>query len=179
MAPDPVLVLLGAVGLALIFATAALAKLRSLESFAGVVQNFRILPHPLVRPTALLLPPAELAVAFGLLLAPTRPYAAVAAALLLAVFALAIAVNLRRGRRAIDCGCFGDRLRQTLSWWLVARNGALALLALLAAWPGFPARPLHWLDLVSGIGGGLVLALLHLTAAALLAERAAARPREA
>jgi hypothetical protein len=43
-----------------------------------------------------------------------------------------MAINIRRGRRHIDCGCFQSALKQTLSWILVARNGVLALLLGLA-----------------------------------------------
>ena len=41
-------------------------------------------------------------------------------------------INLRRGRRHIDCGCFQSALKQTLSWTLVMRNVVLALLMAVA-----------------------------------------------
>jgi hypothetical protein len=167
--PDPVLVLVAAFGIGLIFAGAAVAKLADLQSFIGVVQNFRLLPYVLVKPFAVLLPILELAVAGGLAFPATRSYAAIGTLALLVVFTAAIAVNLARGRRSIDCGCFGDTLKQPLSGWLIARNAVLGLLAVTAAAPGFPGRPLHWLDLMTGIGGALSLLLLYLILGHLLA----------
>jgi hypothetical protein len=65
--------------------------------------------------------------------------------ILLAAFTIGIAVNLMRGRYDVDCGCFGPALRQTLSWWLVLRNGALAaMVALLLLRP--ERRALTMLD---------------------------------
>ena len=60
-------------------------------------------------------------------------WSAVSAASLLILFAVAMAINIRRGRRHIDCGCFQSALKQTLSWILVARNAALALLLAVPA----------------------------------------------
>jgi hypothetical protein len=54
------------------------------------------------------------------------------------MYAAAIAINLRRGRAHISCGCgFGGASGgdQPLSWWLVARNLLLGALALLATLP--------------------------------------------
>lgn len=123
-----VLGLAGAMGVGLVFLQAALAKLRHRELLAGVIANYRVLPAALVGPAALLLAPFELAVALGLLLGG-QPMAAAAAIMLLIVFAAAMAINITRGRRAIDCGCGRSQLRQPLSWLLVGRN--LALTALL------------------------------------------------
>ena len=114
------------------------------------------------------------------LLVPVSAAAAcLAAAALLGAYTFAIVVNLRRGRRDIDCGCAGPARRQTLHELLVVRNLALvaaALVAMLA--PG--TRALGWLDAVT-IAASLV-ALLALVAAleglaANAARGAARRPR--
>lgn len=114
----------------LVFLLAAVAKLRHRQLLPGVIANYRLLPDALVTPAAILLPVAELAIGVALL-AGSRPLAPVAAIALLLVFAGAIAVNIRRGRTQIDCGCGHDGLRQGLHWPLVVRNvvlaGALAL----------------------------------------------------
>lgn len=89
--------------LAVVFLAAGIAKIRSVDTLEGVVQNFRILPARLARPFALVLPPTELAVAAALVAPATRTYGAIAATALLLVFMIAIAVNLARGRREIDC----------------------------------------------------------------------------
>jgi hypothetical protein len=112
---------------ALLFLTAAVGKFRHRLVFQGVVANYRLLPESLVPAFALLLPPVELAVAAALLFVPSF-WPAVGAASLLILFAVAMAINIRRGRRHIDCGCFQSALKQTLSWILVARNAGLAVL---------------------------------------------------
>ena len=121
---------------ALIFLTAALGKSRHRLAFQGVVTNYRLLPEIAVPGFALLLPLVEATVAAALLIAPAAA-PEVSAATLLILFAAAMAINIFRGRRHIDCGCFQSALKQTLSWTLVARNVALALLLVIpAAVPG-------------------------------------------
>ncbi len=158
---DPVVVWSARLVLAAVFGAAAVTKLRALEEFTGVVHNYRLLPRPLERPVAYLLPPFELAIAVGLLVEATRPAAAAGAASLLLVFAFAMGVNLLRGRRNIDCGCFASVLRQRLSWSLVWRNLALLMLALAALPPQLPVRALSWLDLVTTVAAAATLALLY------------------
>jgi hypothetical protein len=118
--------------LALVFLSAAIGKISHRLAFQGVVANYRLLPEIVVPTFALLLPLVEAAVAGALLFAP--PYwPEVSAGLLLIVFAAAMAINILRGRRHIDCGCFQSALKQTLSWTLVARNAGLALLLAIPA----------------------------------------------
>ncbi len=138
----PILVvtgLTGAIGTGLVFVDAGLAKLRHRSVVPGVVANYRLLPDALVAPVAAGLPVAELGLGLGLIAGvfvggPLRLLGVLAAALLV-VFAAAMAVNIRRGRRSIDCGCGRSHLRQTLGWGLVSRNLALAGLVTLAAAP--------------------------------------------
>jgi uncharacterized membrane protein YphA (DoxX/SURF4 family) len=118
--------------LALVFLTAALGKIRHRLAFQGVVANYRLLPEIAVPAFALLLPLVEAAVAGALLFAPP-PWPEASAAILLMLFAAAMAINIWRGRRHIDCGCFQSALKQTLSWTLVARNAGLALLLVVPA----------------------------------------------
>lgn len=164
--------------LAALFATAAISKLTAREEFHGVVRNFRLLPDALARPAALALPPVELAVAAGLMATPLAAPAALAAAALLAAFGLAIAVNVRRKRAWIDCGCFRNGMKQRISWRMVARNAGLTALALglAALLPG--ARAAAPVDVATGAMVGLVLALLYFSASMLggLADRQNATP---
>lgn len=115
---------------ALVFLFAAFGKIRHRLAFQGVVSNYRLLPEIVVPVFAMLLPLFEAGVAAALILAPP-PVPEVSGAVLLCVFAAAMAINLVRGRRHIDCGCFQSALKQTLSWTLVARNAGLALLLAL------------------------------------------------
>ena len=111
----------------LIFLTAAWGKLRHRLEFQGVVANYKLLPDALVAPFAIALPPIEALVGALLPTGLLSPAPELAAGFLLALFAIAMAVNIRRGRTHIDCGCFQSTLKQTLGWNLVARNAVLAL----------------------------------------------------
>lgn len=162
-----------ALAFAALFAAAGALKLRAFREWPQVLENYRLLPARLVRPVAVALPIAELSVALGLLAAPepavlpaavlpaaVLPAAVLAAAALLVLFALAIWVNLRRGRILIDCGCLGGRLRQPLAAWMVGRNLVLAGAALLLLVPS-SGRALTLLDWVAAVGAALTLALLY------------------
>jgi uncharacterized membrane protein YphA (DoxX/SURF4 family) len=137
---------------ALIFLTAALGKMRRWSAFEGVLANYRLLPEALNRPAAWLLPPAEILLALALALG--LPDAEIAASGLLSVFAAAMAINLMRGRRYIDCGCFDASLRQTLRWPLVVRNIALSVLLMVAARSRDAVHPWDGATLITGSLGG-------------------------
>ena len=150
------LLLAARIAVACIFLTAAVGKLRHLTVFEGVLANYRLLPRWAIAPAHVLLPLTELAIGVGMIASPL--FAAPAAALLLLVFAVAMAVNLRRGRSDIDCGCHQSVLRQRLSWTLVWRNAVLAVLALLAVVPSASSSASAWL---TGAGAGLGLFALY------------------
>jgi hypothetical protein len=158
LALDPALAWTVRLAAAALLAAAGAAKLAALEPFVGVVRNYRLLPAALVRPAAYVIPPVELALAAWLVLLPGSGLPALGASLLTLGFAAAMAVNLRRGRADIDCGCFAGLMRQRLSWALVARNVALAGLLLAAAAAPAGVRGLGWLDAVTiAAGAGSLL----------------------
>lgn len=138
----------------LIFLVAGIDKLRHRALLPGVIANYRLLPTALVAPAALLLPGLELLIAAGLLFG-NRP-ATVAAIALLVAFAAAMAINIQRGRRHIDCGCGHARLRQSLGWRLVVRN----LLLALALTPQLLGGGLAMADLTIGALAGIAGFLL-------------------
>lgn len=164
---DPILIHACALALAAILATAATHKLRAPRWFAAQLEAYALLPAPLVKPAARALPLVEGAVAVALLLPVSRSAAALAAAALLAAYAGAIAVNLWRGRRDIDCGCAGPGESQPLRPVLLLRNAALLGLALLAALPPLP-RALGLFDGFVAIAAAAVLLLLYAAADGLL-----------
>lgn len=126
---DPLLQLVIAAALALLLATAALHKRGEPARFRAQLEAYDILPESSLGAMAAALPWAELGIAVLLLPAMTRGGAGIAAALLLLAYAGGMGVNLWRGRADIDCGCGGAA--QPLSWSLVLRNLALALVATL------------------------------------------------
>ena len=127
---DPLIVLIACGVLIAVFVRALWHKLSDFSIFKALFADYEILPAHLVAPVGLVLVLAEAAIVTGLVIPATRQAAALAAIILLAVYGLAIAVNLRRGRFAIDCGCGGSG--QGLSWFLVARNAVLIAIAVLA-----------------------------------------------
>jgi hypothetical protein len=88
------------------------------------------LPPRAERGTALLVPAAEASVAALLLAGSIRMGAALALGLLGLFSAALVRARRLRGDR-LPCGCFGTRGRRSVRW-LLARNAALAALALLA-----------------------------------------------
>jgi uncharacterized membrane protein YphA (DoxX/SURF4 family) len=162
MTIDPLPQTTAALLLTFVFASAALPKLADLPTFAAVVHNYRILPRLLVKPFAYVLPAVEVAVAVLLLLPATRPVGAAAASLLLGIFAVAISLNIRRGRTEIDCGCFNSSLRQPISGWIVLRNVMLVLVAAVCL-PAVGTRAFGGFDACVALLASSALAALYLS----------------
>lgn len=154
---DPVIGGLIVACVALLFASAAVHKLRDLARFAGILHAYRLLPARAER-LAPLVPLIELAAAAGLLVTPLRAQAAALAILLLLGYAAAIAVNLARGRRDLDCGCGATDAARPIAPWMIGRNVILALLLLVSLAPWQP-RPLSPTDALT-VGAGLAVATL-------------------
>ena len=153
---------------ALVFARAAAFKLRDVEAFADALAAYRILPIGTVEPAALALPIVEAACALALVAPATRVAGEVTAAVLLVVFALAVGLNLLRGRREIDCGCGDPSRRQPLAWSLVIRNLAFAAaLVACALFPSGSGSVAGWLIGGASAVGLLLLMLCHETFSAL------------
>lgn len=148
--------LAASIGIGLIFMSAGIVKLRHRALLPGVIANYRLLPDRLVSPAAALLPLAEIVIGAALI-GGVRPLPVLLGIGLLILFALAMAINLLRGRAHISCGCGRPELSQSLSWALVLRNllfGAALLLRLPAT------SPLGAFDLATAIAAGASLALL-------------------
>lgn len=170
---DPVLQRSLAAALAIILLTGAWQKLRDPVLFAAAVENYRLLPESLVAVVARLLPWWEAAAGALLLLPDWRPLGATLAITLLLTVTAAVAINVLRGHREIDCGCGGLTAQvgdQTLNWGLVVRN-LLMIAAGLLTLAGEVARETVWIDYLSVAGGTLGLTGLYLAANQLLANR--------
>jgi len=132
---DTLLQLTLALSLAALFGAAALHKLRLREQWPELLRQYRVLPEGTAGIAAVLLPLAEGLTAALLLWPRGRTAGALVAAALLLAYAGALALNLRRGRSHIDCGCFGSHTRAGIAPWMVGRNCVLALLALALLLP--------------------------------------------
>lgn len=162
---------------ALVFARAATFKLRDIEAFADAVAAYRILPVGLVELASRVVTALETACALALLTPWTRAAGEVAGAGLLSAFAFAMAVNLLRGRREIDCGCGDPSRRQPLAWSLVARNLALgAALGAGALAPPGPVGFADWLVAGAAAAGLMLLWLCHEAFSALPGRNGRAAP---
>jgi len=159
---DPVVSWIAALAVALLFAAAALHKLRDWSRFSGIVGDYRLLPSALVIPGAALIVLLEVATV-ALLLAPAlRPVGGLLAGTLLVVYALGIAINLQRGRTTLDCGCVSAAHRRRIDRSMVVRNLLLAASMLLVVVPS-TARGVTPLDLLTIAGVTTVVVLLYLT----------------
>ena len=145
---------------ALILFSAAWHKFSEPDVFAGALDAYRLLPSAGVMFVAKVLPFIEAAIGIIVLVPATRPMGLVLFAILIAIYAVAIAINLVRGRHQIDCGCGGDV--HLLSWGLVARNAVLVCIALAVSGPSV-SRPYEWLDAVTLVIGVLALYGSYLT----------------
>jgi hypothetical protein len=169
LALDPVLHAWLRASLALLFALAAAHKLRAPRAFAAQLAAYRLLPDAASLPAALALAAAELGAAVALCLPALARAGAGVAALLLGLYTGAIATNLVRGRRAIDCGC--GLTPRPLGADLLARNALLSLCA-LATWLPRSPRALGALDFFTVACATATAALLFAAAEGLAARRA-------
>lgn len=161
---DPVPVWVLTLSLVGLWACAGLHKLRNAERFGGTLEAYAVLPHAVVSPMSRLIPMSELLLASGLLLPFSRQMSAATGALLLLIYATAIGINLRRGRRELDCGCSGFGREQRISPLLLVRNGLLALVSLGVAILPTAERPWRWMDACTVAAAVLAIALIYLTA---------------
>lgn len=173
---DPVPASVLALALAALWTASGVHKLRDPDGFAGALAAYALLPQQAIDIVARALPLVEITVATGLLFPVSREAAALVSTLLLGLYAVAIAINLRRGQRELDCGCLGFGRRSAISMTLLWRNGALALASLAAGVLPRSVRALDWIDLFTVAVGVAAAALLY---AALegLADAAGRLPR--
>jgi Methylamine utilisation protein MauE len=161
-------------GLATVFVLAAYHAMRVWTLFGGIVEQYRVAPRWLARLAARILPPLELVVAVCLVLPATSRVGATLGMGLLALFTVAIAINVARGRVSIDCGCGGAN-GQKLSRALVVRN-LIMMLGLALAWAA-PDR--GFIDAATAIGImglAVTLTVLYFAANQLMTNFQASHP---
>ncbi len=110
--------------LAIILLRASLPKILQLSSFVETVRSFEVAPSALSRPIAFTVVAWEIATATALLFGPPI-LPDILAVLLVTCFAMAILINLLRGRRDLNCGCFGAKQSEPISWRSLIRNIAM------------------------------------------------------
>jgi len=175
---DPVLGWVAALGVAAIFVGSSAIKLANLTAFRAALSDYRIVPESIELPVAVAIPLGEMIGATGILLNAERALAGSLLIVLLAVFSIAIGVNIARGRRDIDCGCFGPALKQTLSASMLVRNGGLVALCAIAIAPRSD-RALGFLDVTTIAAGAVALVTLYVSINFLMANAPRLREFEA
>lgn len=134
---DPLIPRIIAVGLGLMWFGAAWHKFAARQSFRGVLEQYRLFPAASLDILSWLVPAVEVMMAAAWLFALTPVLTVTTTSALLIAYGAAIAVNLRRGRAHIGCGCgfSAGADDQPLSWVLVLRNLLLVAMALFALLP--------------------------------------------
>lgn len=157
---EPVYSWILALGCALLLARAAAHKLAQPREFVAIVANYRIVPAGLAAIAAVMVVLCEISAVLLLVYPAARSLGAIVAASLFMTYAAAIALNLKRGRTHIDCGCLGPSQRRSIGAWMIWRNAVLTIAAALSAAPA-ATRSLSALDVLTICGGVAVLALLY------------------
>jgi Methylamine utilisation protein MauE len=160
----PGLAVFASAALSTVFLTAGVSKLRDLSAFREALSEHRWLPSRFVPSIAVVIPSLELACLALLWTPPTRRVGAALATTLLVAFSVTLVVNLASHSGA-DCGCFGGRTKEKVSWLSLVRNGVLTGLALIVFFSP-TSGPLAMLAAtLAGIGAGTLLLLVDQAAA--------------
>ena len=173
---DPVILRIISVGFALLFIFAAAHKFNNKLQFLGILEAYQILPGAMLGLTVNVIPVLELmlglAWALTALLLIQITLLPLISAMLLITYAMAITINLFRGRSYIDCGCGFSSMAgsarsesnsggiQQLSRALVVRNCVLTVVALMTVIP-LSSRDLGFMDFLSLVTASITLILLY------------------
>jgi peroxiredoxin len=130
-----VVLLLARVGLAAVFAAAALGKLADRDGVRLALERFGV-PARLLATIGVALPVVELLVAGGLMFVASAAWAAVGAVALLLVFCVAIVRLLARGETP-NCHCFGSVGSAPVGRRTLARDLVLVAVAAFVAVAGW------------------------------------------
>lgn len=173
---DPLITKAISIGLGLMFIIAAYHKLAEAAQFRVTLLEYQVMPETLVAPASRVIPIVELLLGGAWLIGYySQGMTAIASALLLGVYALAIGINIARGRVHFDCGCgFGGQSEneQYLSGGLILRNLLLIAAALVTLAPA-GTREFGMGDYLTLVAVILAGSLLFAAANQLLANRAA------
>ena len=169
---DPLLLQIISLGFALLFLIAAAHKFGSRDHFRASFEAYEIVPASLSGVVTKIIPPLELLLGigwlfFGLFAIEFKLVTLISIGLL-ASYTLAIAVNLKRGRNYIDCGCSlassnasnADSGSQQISLGLLYRNALLIVMAIICTIPASD-RSLQLIDTFGLVFSVVTLILLY------------------
>lgn len=174
---DPVSEASAALLLAGVLGSAVLHKALDPITFRETLRGYQLLPDPAVLPVALIVGAFEGCAVVLLLIPRTRASGALLSATLLCLYAVAVAINLYRGRTEIECGCSWGGNVHGLTSWLLVRNAVLGAFAWLAG-AGSIDRILGAADLVVIAATATGFFILYQAADRLIANDAGLRNLE-
>ena len=173
---DSIFVTTSTAFIGLFFVMSGFHKAINYVVFLEVLSDYRLLHNRVLGVVAIALTLAEMTIGTVLLLPSTVLSAVIfhsvanAAALLLALYSLAMAINLFRGRVHIDCGCSFQQRKITLSNWHLLRNTLLIGLALVIRLP-VTDRILILPDFIAMLAALVAFGLIYLCTETMLANR--------
>jgi uncharacterized membrane protein YphA (DoxX/SURF4 family) len=108
------------------FIVASFHKIAEPASFAKIIYGYDLFPHIAINFFAIVLPFVEMLTGLFLVLNFWPKASASLAGIMLAVFIIAISINMARGH-VFDCGCFsfGSKSLMTGNWSLLIRDALL------------------------------------------------------
>lgn len=162
---DPLWQLTITLFLSLLFATSAWHKWQDIHHTATSVATYRLVPVAWCYKVAYLIASSEILAIVWLWIYPTL--GAVWVIVLLACYAVAIWINLQRGRNNMDCGCGGVPIR--LTPLLIVRNGVLILVAITLLFSS-ELRVLTWVDSLQASLVAVTLLILYYAGEQLLSN---------
>ena len=179
---DPLLLRIISLGFALLFLIGAVHKFSNREHFRASFEAYEIIPTSLSALVARIIPPLELLLGvgwlvFGLFAIEFKLVTFFSVGLLVS-YALAIGINLKRGRNYIDCGCTfphsntsnADSGSQQISLGLFYRNILLIIMAVICTIPDSD-RSLQLVDFFGLFFSVVTLILLYSTFNQILTTR--------
>lgn len=103
-----------------LFVYASMSKISYSAEFADTIASYQIVPYWAVNITAVLMPWLELVCGFLLIIGVRVKSAALLIGAMLAMFTVAIVINLIRGTK-MGCGCFSS-MEDEMTWMTVLRD---------------------------------------------------------
>ena len=168
---DPIVGATASLLLVAVLGGASWHKLLDRIAFRETLRDYQILPEAAIGPVATIVPLVELVACILLAVPGTRAIGASVATGLLAGYAIAIGLNLARGRTDIDCGCSWGGGTQPISAWLIGRNALLIAIAGVAA-NTWSARTLGIIDGLVILAAASFALLIYHAADRLIANQA-------
>lgn len=165
---DPVFAQILELSLFALLTSSGIEKLKNRNLFSQALIGYQLLSVALIPVFSIIIPLLEISLAVSLLVTDFRPTVFFIAALL-AVYASAIYINIRRGNLSLECGCRLGEAHQTISMALVYRNLVLGSGSLMLLLPK-GERLIENIDYAAIVFGFLASVLLYVTANLLIAS---------